>query len=500
MKIKRRFVLLTLIFILTLTVRLLFAFQTPNFSSDKAYFTLRQVEHITEHGLPIFEDPLSYSGRTLVQPPLFYYILSFFNLFLPITIVGKLLPNIFASLTIFITYLISLEITKNTKVAVFTSFISAFIPVFFSETVNNVSQYSLILPLIFFMLYCLIKIPKNKDFAIYFVITILLLSFTHPSVFIVVLSLILYTVLIKSENLFQNRAELEIIIFSTLFVIWSQFVIFKNAFLFHGPFVIWQNIPRSILTNYFSKITILEAISKIGIIPFIFGIYIIYKYVFKEKKRPIYLLLSFVFSVTALLWLRLIPLNAGLIILGAVLVLLFAQYFKLFLIYIQKTCFSKLENLFVALFILIFILTSVLPSLYYTNLTIASSISQNEINALNWLNRNTRESDVILTSPFEGHLITSVAKRKNVMDSNFLLIKDINQRFEDVRDIYTTSIETEAIDLLNKYDVSYIYFSDRAKSFFNKDSLSYVNDEECFELVYNKKIQIYQSLCTLVEK
>lgn len=500
MKIKSRFIILVLIFVLTLTIRLLFAFQTPYFSSDKAYFTLRQVSQITDNGIPIFEDPLSYGGRTLIQPPIFYYLLAFFNLFLPITIVGKLIPNIFASLTVFITYLISIEITRNTKVAVLTSFISAFIPVFFSQTVNNISPYSLIVPLIFFMFYCLLKLPKNKDFAVYFVIAILLLSFTHPSVFIFILGLVLYTVLIKSENLPQNKAELEIIIFSTLFVIWSQFIIFKNAFLFHGPFVIWQNIPINILTNYFSQITILGAISMIGVIPFIFGVYVIYKYVFKEKNRPIYLLLGFVFSVTALLWLKLIPLNAGLILLGAVLVLLFAQYFKLFMIFIQKTRFSSLENLFIAIFILIFVLTSVLPSLYYTSLTMASSISQDEMNALLWLNKNTMKSDIVLASPLEGHLITSVAKRKNVLDSNFLLVSNINQRSEDVEDIYTTSIETEAVELLNKYDVSYIYFSGRAKSAFNADSLSYVGDEECFELVYNKKVQIYNSLCTLIEK
>ncbi len=90
--------LLALVFAFSLGVRLYFAFQSPTFTSGDAYFTIRQVEHIRQTGLPIFEDALSYGGRTYIFPPLFHYVLAFFNLFLPITIVGKLIPNIIASL------------------------------------------------------------------------------------------------------------------------------------------------------------------------------------------------------------------------------------------------------------------------------------------------------------------------------------------------------------------------------------------------------------------
>ena len=77
------------LFFLTLSSRLFFAFQTPDFDYD-AYFNLRQVEQIKETGLPSYEDDLSYGGRTHYFPPFFHYLLGFFGLFLPIELVGKL--------------------------------------------------------------------------------------------------------------------------------------------------------------------------------------------------------------------------------------------------------------------------------------------------------------------------------------------------------------------------------------------------------------------------
>ena len=93
---KKEYIWLALIFSLVLGMRLYFAFQAPYFSED-AYFNIRQVEHIRETGLPLFKDDLSYSGRNFLFQPFFQYILAFFNLFMPLNLVCKLLPNIFAS-------------------------------------------------------------------------------------------------------------------------------------------------------------------------------------------------------------------------------------------------------------------------------------------------------------------------------------------------------------------------------------------------------------------
>lgn len=492
-----RFWFLLIIFLLSVVCRLYFSYQTPSFSDGESYFTLRQIEHIKATGMPLFNDELSFSERSLPFLPLFYYLMAFFNFFMPVVMVGKILPNILASTIVFVTYFITKEITKNIKVALLTSFISIFVPVYFSLTVNRFSPYSLLIPLFFTAIYFFIKLVRDKRYAPHFAVTVLLLSITHPSVLLLLFAFVIYLITVRTEKLVQERSEQEVILFSFLMVIWVMMITFKNAFLFHGPSLIWQNIPSLILENYFKSITVPEVISQIGIIPFFFGTYVVYKYSFREKNRNMNLLLSLVLSVTALLWLKLININLGLMFLGVTLTLLFGQYIKLFLIFIEKTKVSRFMVLIIISFLAIFIFTSVIPSFFFSYDDVGNSFSKSEIEALSWLRKNTNEDSVILSSPDVGFLVNSISERKNVLDSNYLLISNSDEVWADVVEIYSSPIETVVIDLLDKYDVDYIYFSSREKEQFSVKKLSFVSDEKCFERVFFNRVEIYRSLCTL---
>ena len=180
---EKRYYGLIAIFLLVLSTRLFFAFQTSTFSPD-AYGIIRQAEHIQHNFLPLFEDPLSYGGRTLIYPPLFSYILGFFSLMFGITIVGKILPNIFAASLVFVVYLIAEEITSNRRAAMLAAFISGFIPIFFSRTLNDVSVYSLAIPIIFFVVYAFMKTSHEKRYLPWFIISLLALRILHSSVFL----------------------------------------------------------------------------------------------------------------------------------------------------------------------------------------------------------------------------------------------------------------------------------------------------------------------------
>jgi hypothetical protein len=73
-------------------------------------------------------------------------------------------------------------------------------------------------------------------------------------------------------------------IFSAFVFIWVMSWFYKKALLLHGASIIWKNMPQSILASHFSQITILGVISQIGWLPFFYGIYLIFKYIFKEKN------------------------------------------------------------------------------------------------------------------------------------------------------------------------------------------------------------------------
>ncbi len=493
---KKQTKILVLIFLLTLAFRLYFAFQTPNLNHE-AYYELRQVNSIKDTGLPIFHDYLSYEGRTSLFSPIYHYILTLFSFILPIIWVLKIIPNILASLLVIINYFLAKKITGNQNASVFCAFISAFIPVFITETFNTGSIYSLLIPLTFLSLYFFMNIYRKK-YLVYFLITSAFLIFLHPYSSLLILGLIIYIISLSLEQLKSRKQETESVLFLIFLSIWIHLILYKKALLTHGPYVIWQNIPSAIISLYFAQTNVLEAIIRIGLIPLIFGVYVIYRYIFKEKNKKIYLLASLALALFFLVWFRLLQPNIAFMFLGTILAVLFAQGYISFFRYLKTTKLTKHKNKFIALFVLVFIITSVIPSFYFSMQKAKQAPSETDIQAFNWLKNNTQNNAIIAASLKEGHILNAVAQRKNIIDTNFLLAPDPSERFDDLKIIYTSRYKTAAISTLNKYDIKYILFSDSARSEFDVGRLNYL-DDECFELVFDNKTKIYKSLCRVEE-
>lgn len=492
-------VYLSLILILVLGVRLFIAFQAPGFSDDSAYFNLRQIESITDNLHPLYQDNLSYGGRLFIFLPVFHYACALFDMFMPLELIGKIIPNLFASLLVLVVYFLTFELTGDKKASLLSAFTSGFIPVFFSETLNKISIYSLVVPGIFLALLFLVKVFEKERYISHFIIAILVLSFIHASSFIIIVAMGLYVGILKIQRMKLKKYTVELIIFSVFFMIWLQFLLFKKAFLDHGIFLLWQNMPSDILSNYFTSIPLFDALIFIGFVPFLFGLYAAYKFSFKTKDKKIHLLIAFGLGVFFLLWLKLIQIELGLIFLGVVLTVGFGRAFSLLMSYIDKTRFTFIKRYVAVAIIVLIFLTSVLPSYVNANYTLDDVPSQNEIDALEWLRDNSEEG-IVLSTLNEGHLISYIGERKNFMDSNFLFIEDIDQRYEDLRVMYTSLYTTNVVQLLNKYNIKYIYFSNRAVAEYGVEELSYLS-ESCFNQVYeNDEVKIYKSLCRLEEE
>lgn len=486
--------ILAFIVIIGILFRLYYAFQSPAYDNDISYYIIHQVENIQENHVPLYSDDLSYSGRNNLFSPGYYYILSLISLFIPKLLVFKIIPNIFASLSSVLVFFIVKKLTRNTVVSLFSSFISLFIPIFLISTTNTISPSSLTIPLILLSLFLFMKIEKNNEkYLIGYIIAIWLLALVSANVFIVILSLMAYMVLTKTEDIELSKAKKEVIIFSIFSALWLQFIIYKKALLVHGPEVIWQNIPNEFIMNYFSNINIFLIIYSIGIIPFFFGLYIIHKYTFKIKNPDISLFISLTLITTLLLLFRLIKLNFGMTLFGFCFVLFFGMFYKELLLYIEKTKFHNLKFYVIIALIFIFFLTSVFPSA--SLLSSREQINQETIHALEWIGNNTKPDSTILGTVDEGSLITSIANRKNIIDNNFLLINDINERTNDIKTIFTSSIATIAVELLDYYDIDYILIDD-AKQKYGIQDLRY-NDSKCLELIYEKEIKIYKIICKI---
>src|SRR3989344_3531343 len=139
---------LILLFMVIFTSRVYFSFQTAQFSDSESYYSLRQIEHIEEKGYVFFTDDYSFSGRYLPTLPFFYYLMFPFIAFFGTTLAAKLFLNLIATSSILIVYLLVKFITNRISLALFTSFISGFIPIYYANTLNTITPTVLFIPLL----------------------------------------------------------------------------------------------------------------------------------------------------------------------------------------------------------------------------------------------------------------------------------------------------------------------------------------------------------------
>jgi|SRR3989338_1025378 len=481
--------ILAIIFIVSIIFQLFFSLSTENFSSDDAYLNLRLTQHISENKAHLNYDNLSYGGRELIYPVLFYYLFALLS-FVPFAF--KLLPIIFSSLIILIVYLISFEFTKDERVSLLASFISAFIPVYFSLTLNKFSIFSLAIPIFFFMLYCFIKMDQERKYLDYFVMFSFILPLLHPIAFLIPISFIFYLILTTTEGIEVSKLKKEAIVFSIFLIILIQFILYKKAFLNYGFSVIWQNIPKLILDNYFSNINIFKAIIGLGILPLIYGLAgVVYSY-FKSKKDSFFLINGVLLGVFLLLILRLININLGLAFLGISLTILSAVSLSRYFAYLKITKFQRFENYILLGIVLAIIILSVFPSFLTSRSIIKSTLADDDTSLFVQIREKTPPGSTILAPLEVGHLITYHGKRKNVIDSNFLMAQNSEQRYLDVMEIYTTPFEIEALELMKKYRVDYMIINEKIKEIYKIKEVSYIKDEKCFKEVFNN---VYEILC-----
>ncbi len=501
MKLKPHMMILIAFFLISIGARLYFTFQTSDidqFSTDNSYFVIRQVQYIVEGKGVLFEDPLSFNGRMYIFSPFFHYLLAGFSLFMPVVLAAKIIPNILASTLVFVTYLLAFEITKNRKVSLFTSFFAAFIPIYFAGTFNSVSLYSLAIPLILLCFYLFLVFGRKDEALVPLIICLAVLIATTPSVVLFLAGLVFYYLLTKVDRLQTRHAEVEFILFSLLLFLWFELLIFKNAFLLYGTAVIWQNSPVTYLATRFSQFQILDAVIGIGVVPFLFGMYLIVAYTFRIKKRAAYLLSAMALTTMGLLWLRMIPSLFGLMFLGAVMVVLFSMWLKDALLYFRKTKFAKLESMLLALIIILFFFSSVVPSIYLANKELANVPSSNVVESLKWMGSHTEGDRAIFATPYYGYMINYFTQRKDVADSNFLLLSNVDQTLNDIERVYTSFYKTDAIPLLNKYDAEYLLITPRILRSYNITRPAYLADSDCFPNIYNESgVEIYRVACVM---
>lgn len=486
---KKEKIILFAIFALVLASRLFFVFQTPYLSSDTAYYNVRHIEHISENFKPIIFDDMSYGGRYILDSHLFHYFLAGLGTVLPDVAIYKIIPELLFSLLVFIIYALAKKITESSTASLFAAFMSGFIPILISESLNNLSVYSILFPLMFYHIYCAMSLETHLK---RFIVLSFILPILHPFSFLTSIALLFYVILLNAESMTPKKLTTEALTFYILITMLISFIIYKKAFLSSGLLAVWQNIPSALLNSYFQNINVFTLIYNIGFVPLILGIIGILIGLFREKRQPVYFISAVILANFLLLFLKLINFQTGIVVLGILMAIMSALAIEKLIVYINLTKFSKYKVHILVIFLAILAATMLMPSYFNGKAAIASTISQEEIEALEWVKGNTESGSTVLATVEEGNYIATIAQRKNVADSLFILAPD---RYSDVLEMFKTESLVKAQQLIDKYNVDYIYLSERGKATKGIDYLRYM-DEKCFTKEFeNGKVGIYKVVC-----
>lgn len=490
MKIRTSYYVLGGFFILYLAARILFSLQSEYFNSDSSYFALREIEYIAKTGKPLIHDDLSYSGRDLVFMPFFYYFMALFTKIFPGVIVLKIVNSLLASLIIPILYMCVYKLVKDSKISVVSSIIGSLSPFYLSLTLNDITEYSIVIPGIILFFYLLMRLDEDINILNYLIPVTLIIVLCSPIVFIIILTLAVFFIMLYTEKIEIKKVVLEFSSFFLLFFFWTNFIIYKTAFQKHGFGIISGNISADAIRQYFS-IDVIQTFLSVGVLTSVLGIYTVYMYTVGKKRQDIILIISLFFSVMLLLFSGMIEIGLAMVFLSISLVLLSSRSLTDIFDIVDKSKVAVHENRIFIAAVVVLILVQGLPGILSFQETIKKSPTPQYVNDLLWIKENTPKNSVISATIGEGNLITYFSERRNIADTNYLLSDDANERISDINKIFRTVLKVDAIKVLEKYDSEYILFSERSIKEYSNKELKYIRDP-CFKVVLDSEIKLYQ--------
>lgn len=465
---------------------------TTNYPSYSSFYGVRQVESIQNTGFPTIFDNLSYQGRVDVTQIIFYYLASFFTLFIPVILFFKYASIFVWAVIAFLMYYVSNQLFANKVIVWLMTFFTVLSPILFTANLNTFEPTALFA--VFFLLILNSFFTIKEENSLTFVILILLSTFVSSLSLIFVIGFLIYVILIKIGSKKLSKAELELILFSGVFITWLHFLLYRKLFLEHGVSLLQASIPNELLLGSFYGLSVPMAIAIAGILPLLLGLYGTYYVLFQEINKKHLLIVSFLFAFMIALWAGFISFTQGFVFITLLLILLSGVTMKQFNGYLNKTVLQKVKPLFVIL-ALVLVVVNFVPVMSYSSVIQTQSPNDDEMKTMDFIRENTKSDVTVLSTIQEGHLIASQANRKNFFDTNFIFAPQANQRYQDARNMFLSKSQTAVLGQMDYYNINYVYVSSQTKKTY-PTTTSIFETGDCFDLVFETNTtKLFEEKC-----
>ncbi len=458
--------------------RLILAAQSPTLSYD-AYPTIRQIEHIQETGMPLFEDSLSFGGRFHIVLPVFPYLMAFSTLFMPENIAYVIIPNLLAVALHGAIFWMVYELTNHKGIGLLAALASVFIPTYVSSTLLTVSSLSLAIPLLIILCTLFLKLRKSREKRMVLLLTYIVLCFTHSLALLCIPFFILTVVLATIKGSKDTVTQREFALFAVLFATWLYVILYKRSLATIGFETLRGNVPPTVVAGVYGNISILPIATAIGIIPFGLALYAAYREGAGEHIG-IQAVLALALSTVCAMALKLLPLTTGIALFSVVCIILAGIGLQHTATYMRGFRSPWLSRITYTLLGLLFIGTSILPSVAGGLSATQGTVDEGVINAGLWLKENSPSDSLILAQPQRGAAIAYYAQRPVYIDTDYQGRTDAEERFSNAQAILTSA---QPSVLAREEKIDYI-ISDEP-----------IHDA-CLNMVYGRDVIITKVLCS----
>jgi len=475
--------------VIFLQVKAISSTDQPSFSS---FYGLRQIEHIQKTGLPIIFDSLSYQGRANTTQVGFYYLMALFAFIFPLILISKFINLILLLVVVFLVYFTANKLFANKIIVWLLTLMTLLSPILFTAHINNFDPgvlFAILLLLILNVFFTL-----KKETSLLFIFLILLSTLISSLSLIFIPTFIIYVILMTTSSKKLSSVEAEVILFSTVFIAWLHFIIYKESFLEYGVSLFQKSIPSVLFANSFYGLTISVAISIVGLIPLLLGVYGTYLTLFKEPTKKNLLIISFLFSFILALSAGFISFTDGFFYITLLLILLSGVAVKEFNGFLNKTVFQKLKPLFF-IFLVFLIVLNFMPVTNYGSVVNSQAPTPDELKTMSYLANNTPIDSTVLSTIKEGYLISSEANRKNFYDENFIFAPQANQRYMDAKKMFLSKSQMVVLEQMRFYGIDYVYESPQTLKEYPL-SESVFESGDCFEKVFETNTtRVFKLIC-----
>jgi len=463
------------LFIVAFLLRLCYA-HTYDYALDDSYYQEQVVKTIADQGTSPSFDMFSYGGR--YHPGLFifsYISVPFYLLFGDWAF--DIIPSFFSALCILLVGVIAYSLTKKESYVLISSGCALLIPGWFLYAKEFTP---LAFHLFLFLLSILLFLEKEIHPAV-FAAVFFLFALSSPLVIIFLIAGGIY-LLMTLDSPFSKK-DRERFLFMVSVTLWLIFIIYKKAILFHGISLIWNNLPSTYISSYFSDLSLLSMLTAIGVVPLMFGVYALYS-ASKEHKRNELLLFSVVVSITALWLFRMVETTIILSLLGLLMSALFAKGLFTLDGYIHKLKMKKIKYVIFALIISLFLITTILPAAQQTD-PLLSLEEKNALHSLQLVNAT------IMTSLQQARAVSMLTNSPVVATTDFLFIDAPQYVVQDMDSLFSTFFFSQAKDILFRYRATHLIIFDRDVHHYGP--LKYT--DSCLVPVLQEPFQLYEVNC-----